>query len=85
MSWEIKKNSINDDHLTSRWFLDFLIFSSMNSRKSMYKAYPSAFSASILKPSKTPLLFSEQCSTYCGESQVRVPLRPKTIRLEEPN
>src|SRR6266446_4866878 len=52
----------------------------MNSRKSMYMAHPSAFGASTLKPSKTPPLFSESRSTYCAESQVRVPLRPKTIR-----
>jgi hypothetical protein len=48
------------------------------SRKSMYKAHPSAFVASTLKPSKTPPLLSR--STYRAESQVRVPLRPKTIR-----
>ena len=50
------------------------------SRKSMYKAHPSAFGASTLKPSKTPPLFSESRSTYCAESQVRVPLGPKTIK-----
>jgi hypothetical protein len=46
----------------------------------MYKAHPSAFGASTLKPSKTPPLFSESRSTYCAESQVRVPPRPKTIK-----
>jgi hypothetical protein len=29
---------------------------------------------------KTPPLFSGSRSTYCAESRVRVPLRPKTIK-----
>src|SRR5258708_5435337 len=41
---------------------------------------PQPFVASTLKPSKTPPLLSESPSTYCAESQVRVPLGRKTIK-----
>src|SRR5258707_8586072 len=83
-SWETKKmkanSSINDIiHIQVVSRLSDLLFDPAPENRCT-KAHPSAFGASTLKPSKTPPLFSEWPSTYCAESQVRVPLRPKTIR-----
>src|SRR4029077_6880954 len=82
MSWETKKMktnfSINDIihiQVVSR-LADLLFDPAPKNRRTGRTPQRS----STLKPSKTPPLFSESRSTYCAESQVRVPLGRKTIK-----